>query len=84
MRQRDCSLELLTPPSTRRYFALSYFYTAYGFTPRLERKPLVCWVVLAALNEIGISAIDISHAPLVLRATRLQDQAPLLNLLRKV
>jgi len=43
-------LEPLTQPLIRRCFALSYFCTARGFAPRLNRKPSVCWVVLAALN----------------------------------
>ena len=43
-------LESLTLLLIHRCFALSYACTAYGFAPRLKRKPAVCWVVLATLK----------------------------------
>ncbi len=46
------SLERRTQPLMHRCFALSYFCTACGFTPRLKRKSTICWAVLAALKTL--------------------------------
>ena len=61
-------LEPLTPPLIRRCFALSYLRTACSFTPRLSRKSLICWVVLAPLIRLLYCKALLCAAPLTHRA----------------
>jgi hypothetical protein len=53
-------LEPLTQPLIRRCQALSYYCTACGLAPSLNRKPSVCWVVLATLS---MAIRSVAHRP---------------------